>query len=141
MSTYEQLVLHGIPFLHSNGVLYYYELPSTVAQEPIRVGTLVGVGATNTVNLDADWLERVQPRVDAWRTDLNPSERGKASRAPKQSKPKRSPKSAAPNPDKAGTAAGATNVVIIPTTTASEAAPVKAAKRVLRRRAPVRPSA
>lgn len=135
MSTYEQLVLHGIPFLHSNGVLYYYELPSATAQEPIRVGTLVG----GRVNLDADWLERVQPRVDAWRATLNPSERGKASRAPKQSKPKRSPKSAAPNPDEAGTAAGATNVVIIPT--ASEAAPVKAAKRVLRRRAPVRPSA
>ena len=131
MSTYEQLVLHGIPFLHTNGVLYYYELPAAVAQEPIRVGTLSG----SSVNLDADWLERVQPRVDAWRATLNPSERGKASRAPKQSKPKRSPKSAAPNPDDAG----ATNVVIVPTV--SEAAPVKAAKRVLRRRAPVRPSA
>ena len=137
MSTYEQLVINGVPFLHSNGKLYYYELSPS---EPIEIGALL----SGSLQLSADWQERIQPRVDAWRATVAPSERGKTVRAPKQSKPKRSPKSAAAATRDAGEAAGvpvATGVSIAKATdtatatATSEAAPEPRPKRILRRRA------
>jgi hypothetical protein len=137
MSTYEQLVINGVPFLHSNGKLYYYELTPS---EPVEIGTLVN----GALQLSAGWAERIQPRVDAWRGTVAPSERGKTVRAPKQSKPKRSPKSAATVARGAGEAAGvvaATGVSVAKatatatTTATSEAAPEPRPKRILRRRA------
>ena len=137
MSTYEQLVINGVPFLHSNGKLYYYELTPS---EPVEIGTLVN----GALQLSAGWAERIQPRVDAWRGTVAPSERGKTVRAPKQSKPKRSPKSAAAVTRGAGEAAGvvaATGVSVAKATATattiatSEAAPEPRPKRILRRRA------
>ena len=138
MTTYEQLVINGVPFLHSNGKLYYYELLASA--EPVEIGA-VNSGA---LQLSAGWAERIQPRVDAWRESLAPSERGKTVRAPKPSKPKRSPKSAAAAPAEAGEAAGAgrvpatktgTGVVATATATTSAPAPESRPPRVLRRRA------
>lgn len=117
MSTYEQLVINGVPFLHSNGKLYYYELTPS---EPVEIGTLVN----GALQLSAGWAERIQPRVDAWRGTVAPSERGKTVRAPKQSKPKRSPKSAAKTAGKDGTTADTTNTVVSP-----EPAPTRVIKR------------
>jgi len=134
MTTYEQLVINGVPFLHSNGKLYYYELSPS---EPIEIGTLV----TGSLQLHDDWNKRIQPRVDAWRDTVVASERGKTVRAPKQSKPKRSPKSAAAATRDAGEAAGvvATGVSVAKATdtatATSEAAPEPRPKRILRRRA------
>jgi hypothetical protein len=142
MTTYEQLVINGVPFLHSNGKLYYYELLASA--EPVEIG-VVNSGA---LQLSTGWAERIQPRVDAWRESLAPSERGKTVRAPKPSKPKRSPKSAAAAPAEAGEAGGAgtgrvaakatdTGVVAkaTATDTTSAPAPEPRPKRVLRRRA------
>lgn len=141
MSTYEQLVINGIPFLHSNSKLYYYELTPS---EPVEIGALV----SGTLQLHAGWIERIQPRVDAWRLSLSASERGKTVRAPKPSKPKRSPKSTAAAAGGAGEATGATGAATAKataakatdTTTDSAPAPVTNPKRVLRRRVPLQAS-
>lgn len=135
MSTYEQLVINGIPFLHSNSKLYYYELTPS---EPVEIGALV----SGTLQLHAGWIERIQPRVDAWRLSLSASERGKTVRAPKPSKPKRSPKSTAAAAGGAGEATGATGAATATadTTTDSASAPVTNPKRVLRRRVPLQAS-
>ena len=131
MTTYEQLVINGVPFLHSNGKLYYYELLASA--EPVEIGAVNG----GALQLSTGWAERIQPRVDAWRESLAPSERGKTVRAPKPSKPKRSPKSAAAAPAETGEAAGTGTggVVAAATATASAPAPEPRPKRVLRRRA------
>jgi len=135
MATYEQLVINGIPFLHSNGKLYYYELTPS---EPLEIGALV----SGTLQLHAGWIERIQPRVDAWRLSLSASERGKTVRAPKPSKPKRSPKSTAAAAGGAGEAAATTGAGTAKATdtTDSAAAPVANPKRVLRRRVPLQAS-
>ena len=140
MTTYEQQVIDGVPFLISGSSIFYYDplaLPwSSDPKEPIRIGTLTG----DKLHLDADWRERVQPRIDAWRTTINPVGRNEVVRAPKQSKPKRSPKSAAKTAGNAGetptaatataaTATTAVNVVVMPSTV-EEQNP----KRVLKRR-------
>ena len=121
MTTYEQQVIDGVPVLISNGSVFYYDpltLPwSSSPKEPIRIGALTG----DKLQLDADWRERVQPRIDAWRTTINPVGRNEVVRAPKQSKPKRSPKSTA----KATGNVGTTHVIVEP-----EPAP----KRVVKRR-------
>ena len=139
MTTYEQLVINGVPFLHSNGKLYYYELSPS---EPVEIGAVIG----GSLQLSAGWAERIQPRVDAWRATVAPSERGKTVRAPKQSKPKRSPKSTAAAAGGTGEAVGAatdTGVSIAKATatatatatdTPSEATPEPRPKRILRRR-------
>ena len=95
MTTYEQQIIHGVPFLVSNGSVFYYDplaLPwSANPKEPIRIGTFTN----SDLRLDAGWEERVKSRVDAWRATISPVGRNEVVRAPKQSKPKRSPKSAA----------------------------------------------
>jgi len=135
MTTYEQQVIDGVPFLTSSGSVFYYDplaLPwSSNPKEPVRIGTLTGT----SLRLDADWRERVQSRVDAWRSTVVPVGRNEVVRAPKQSKPKRSPKSAAKTAGNAGetattaTATAAVNVVVMPSTV-EEPNP----KRVLKRR-------
>jgi hypothetical protein len=148
MTTYEQQIIHGVPFLVSNGSVFYYDplaLPwSADPKEPIRIGTFTN----SDLRLDAGWEERVKSRVDAWRATINPVGRNEVIRAPKQSKPKRSPKSAAKTAGTTGTTGtteatagttAATNVVIMPTTVAT--APEPNPKRVLKRRKVVQPNA
>ena len=135
MTTYEQQVIDGVPFLVSGTSIFYYDplaLPwSANPKEPIRIGVLTG----GQLRLDEGWVARVQPSVDAWRATINPVGRNEIIRAPKQSKPKRSPKSAAKtagNTVETGTAEGAaaavgtTNVTVIP--------PEPTPKRVVKRR-------
>ena len=130
MTSYEQQVIDGVPVLVSNSAVFYYDpltLPwSSSPKEPIRIGALTG----DKLQLDADWQERVQPRIDAWRATINPVGRNEVVRAPKQSKPKRSPKSTT---KATGTTVdvGTTNVVVEP-----EPAP----KRVVKRRKAVQPT-
>ena len=141
MTTYEQQVIDGVPFLVSGGSVFYYDplaLPwSANPKEPIRIGVLAGT----QLRLDEDWVTRVQPRVDAWRSTVVPVGRNEVVRAPKQSKPKRSPKSAAKtagNTVEAGATegaavAGTTNVTVVP--------PEPTPKRVVKRRKVVQPNA
>ena len=126
MTTYEQQVIDGVPCLVNGTNVFYYDptgLPwSTSPKEPIRLGALV----EGRLRLDAGIQERIQPRIDAWRSSLGPVGRNEVVRAPKQSKPKRSPKSA-------GTAA--TNTVVEPNTVAEpKPEPKPAPPRVLKRR-------
>ena len=126
MTTYEQQVINGVPCLVSGTSVYYYDslsLPwSSNAKEPIRIGALVG----GALQLDAGFQERIQPRVDAWRTTVNPVGRNEIVRAPKQSKPKRSPKSAAKT---AGTAVETTATTAVATEAAAEPTPPSVVKR------------
>jgi len=129
MTTYEQQVIDGVPFLVSGASIFYYDplaLPwSSSPKEPIRIGVLTG----GQLRLDEGWVTRVQPSVDAWRGTINPVGRNEIVRAPKQSKPKRSPKSAAKtagNTVETGTAVETTNVTVIP--------PEPPAKRIVKRR-------
>jgi len=129
MTTYEQQVIDGVPCLVNGTSIFYYDptgLPwSTSPKEPIRLGALV----EGRLRLDAGIQERIQPRIDAWRTSLGPVGRNEVVRAPKQSKPKRSPKSAG---------AAATNTVIAEPVTEpvanTVAEPKPAPIRVLKRR-------
>ena len=126
MTTYEQQVINGVPFLISGTNVYYYDtlcLPwSSDPKEPIRIGTLAGT----ELRLEEGWITRVQPRVDAWRTTVNPVGRNEIVRAPKQSKPKRSPKSAAKT---AGTAVETTATTAVATEAAAEPTPPSVVKR------------
>ena len=132
MTTYEQQVIDGVPFLVSGTSIFYYDplaLPwSAHPKEPIRIGVLAGA----QLRLDEDWRKRVQSGVDAWRATINPVGRNEIVRAPKQSKPKRSPKSAAKtagNTVETRTTEGAvetTNITVVP--------PEPPAKRVVKRR-------
>ena len=145
MTTYEQQIIHGVPFLVSNGSVFYYDALappwSANPKEPIRIGTFTG----SDLRLDKGWEERVQPRVDAWRATISPVGRNEVVRAPKQSKPKRSPKSAAKTAGTAGETTAATNVVIVPTANTVVASntttPEPNPKRVLKRRKVVQPNA
>ena len=129
MTTYEQQVINGVPCLVNGTTVYYYDslcLPwSSSAKEPIRIGALV----SGALQLDAGFQERIQPRVDAWLSTVNPVGRNEVIRAEKQSKPKRSPKSAAKD---AGVTEPVTEPVAEPVAApiTSEPAP----KRIVRRR-------
>jgi len=136
MTTYEQQVINGVPCLVNESVVYYYDslcLPwSSSAKEPIRIGALVG----GVLQLDAGFQERIQSRVDAWLSTVNPVGRNEVVRAEKQSKPKRSPKSTAKD---AGTTGNAVTTVTEPAEPAEPAEPVTedkqpAPKRIVRRR-------
>jgi len=139
MTSYEQQVINGVPFLTSGSNVYYYDplaLPWSVnPKEPIRIGTYTGTD----LRLDADWRERVQPCVDAWRTSIQPVGRNEVVRAPKQSKPKRSPKSTAKVTGTTGeaTATATATTVAAPVNVIIEPAP----KRVLKRRKVIQPNA
>jgi len=126
MTTYEQQVINGVPCLVNGSTVYYYDslcLPwSSSAKEPIRIGALVG----GALQLDAGFQERIQSRVDAWLSTVNPVGRNEVVRAEKQSKPKRSPKSAAK--DAGNTVTTVTAVTPVPTVTEP------ATKRIIRRR-------
>jgi hypothetical protein len=150
MTTYEQQIIDGVPFLVSNGSVFYYDLLalpwSPNPKEPVRIGTLIN----GQLRLDTGWEERIQSRVDAWRATINPVGRNEVVRAPKQSKPKRSPKSTAKTAGTAGetattTGGTAANVIINPTVVATNttntAAPEPNPKRVLKRRKVVQPNA
>ena len=135
MTTYEQQIIHGVPFLVSNGSVFYYDplaLPwSADPKEPIRIGTFTN----SDLRLDAGWEERVKSRVDAWLSTVNPVGRNEVVRAEKQSKPKRSPKSAAK--DAGTTVTTVTTVAESTAATATAATGVTsepAPKRIVRRR-------
>ena len=130
MTTYEQQVINGVPCLVNGTSIYYYDslcLPwSSSAKEPIRIGALVN----GALQLDAGFQERIQPRVDAWLSTVNPVGRNEVVRAEKQGKPKRSPKSAAK--DAGNTVAAVTTVTEPATVTVEDKQP--APKRLVRRR-------
>ena len=129
MTTYEQQVINGVPCLVNGTTVYYYDslaLPwSSSAKEPIRIGALV----SGALQLDAGFQERIQSRVDAWLSTVNPVGRNEVVRAEKQSKPKRSPKSAAKD---AGVTV--TEPVAEPVTVAAPITSEPAPKRIVRRR-------
>ena len=129
MTTYEQQVINGVPCLVNGTTVYYYDslcLPwSSSAKEPIRIGALV----SGALQLDAGFQERIQPRVDAWLSTVNPVGRNEVVRAEKQSKPKRSPKSAAKD---AGVTV--TEPVTEPVAVAAPITSEPAPKRIVRRR-------
>ena len=136
MTAYEQQVINGVPCLVNGSSVYYYDslcLPwSSSPKEPIRIGALVN----GALQLDAGFQERIQPRVDAWLSTVNPVGRNEVVRAEKQSKPKRSPKSTAKD---AGTTGNAVTTVTEPAEPAEPAEPVTedkqpAPKRIVRRR-------
>ena len=139
MTTYEQQVINGVPCLVNGSSVYYYDslcLPwSSSAKEPIRIGALV----SGALQLDAGFQERIQPRVDAWLNTVNPVGRNEVVRAEKQSKPKRSPKSAAKDagtvtaePVTAVTTATTVATATTETTVVEDKQP--APKRIVRRR-------
>jgi hypothetical protein len=75
MSTYEFLILGNVPFLGSDGQLYYYDSKSVAAsQKPIHIGSYNKEHGTYT--LDPSWKERVEPLVTTWRESLLTTERG-----------------------------------------------------------------
>ena len=127
MTTYEQQVINGVPCLVNGTTVYYYDslcLPwSSSAKEPIRIGALV----SGALQLDAGFQERVQSRVDAWLSTVNPVGRNEVVRAEKQSKPKRSPKSAAKD-------AGVTVTEPVAEPVAAPITSEPAPKRIVRRR-------
>ena len=133
MTTYEQQVINGVPCLVNGTTVYYYDslaLPwSSSAKEPIRIGALV----SGALQLDAGFQERIQSRVDAWLSTVNPVGRNEVVRAEKQSKPKRSPKSAAKDTGVTGTTA-TTTVATTVATAASGPVAEPAPKRIVRRR-------
>jgi len=134
MTTYEQQVINGVPFLISGTNVYFYDtlcLPwSSDPKEPIRIGTLAGT----ELRLEEGWVTRVQPRVDAWRTTINPVGRNEIVRAPKQSKPKRSPKSAAKTAGNTVETRGAEGEAAVGTTNVTVIPPEPTPKRVVKRR-------
>jgi hypothetical protein len=141
MTAYEQQVINGVPCLVNGTTVYYYDslaLPwSSSPKEPIRIGALVN----GALQLDAGFQERIQPRVDAWLSTVNPVGRNEVVRAEKQSKPKRSPKSTAKDAGHTVTGNTVTTVATIATiaTVTEPAEPVTedkqpAPKRIVRRR-------
>jgi hypothetical protein len=142
MTTYEQQVINGVPCLVNGTTVYYYDslcLPwSSSAKEPIRIGALIG----GALQLDAGFQERIQSRVDAWLSTVNPVGRNEVVRAEKQSKPKRSPKSTAKDAGTTGNTVTTVATVAEPiatATTVTTAEPVTedkqpAPKRIIRRR-------
>jgi len=136
MTTYEQQVIHGVPCLVNGTSVYYYDslaLPwSSSPKEPIRIGALI----SGALQLDAGFQERIQPRVDAWLSTVNPVGRNEVVRAEKQSKPKRSPKSAAKD---AGTTGNTVTAIAEPATTittVTEPATVTTAEPVIEDKQP-----
>ena len=72
MTTYERVILKGIPFLmDSTRHIYTYEIGPTV---PIQIGTL---DKDRNLVLFSEWESRVAERVTTWRSAVTPTERGK----------------------------------------------------------------
>lgn len=82
---YEQVFLKGVPFLRdTDGNVYNYD-----RARPIAIGRL---DAGGELCLAADWRERLEPALIAWRASLAPCERGKIkpeAKVKKQSKPRK----------------------------------------------------
>jgi hypothetical protein len=70
--------IRGIPYYVQNHVLYAFELsrdePGKPSTECIALGTYDA--ATDSILFAEDWRGRVQPRLDAFRAELIPVERG-----------------------------------------------------------------
>lgn len=72
MTSYERIILKGVPFLMDSARnIYTYEIGPTV---PIQIGT---VDKDNKLILADDWESRVGTRLSEWRTALTPTERSK----------------------------------------------------------------
>lgn len=70
--------LRGIPYYVQNGILYAFELSRDEPGKPSRDSIAIGTYDTgsNTFTYAADWRERVQSRLDAYRASIRPLERG-----------------------------------------------------------------
>lgn len=84
MSSYERIILKGIPFLmDSSRRIYTYEIWTT---EPIVIGTM---GDDRNLILNDDWKSSTAARIESWRAEITPTERGKIReqyKPPKQSR-------------------------------------------------------
>ncbi len=69
--------LHGIPYYVQNAVLFTFELsqqnPGKPSEHCIAIGTYDA--AHDTITYYADWQDRVQPHLDAFRRELQPVDR------------------------------------------------------------------
>lgn len=70
--------LRGIPYYVQNGILYAFELSRDELGKPSRDSIAIGTydGGSDTFTYAPDWRERVQPRLDAYRANLQPLQRG-----------------------------------------------------------------
>lgn len=70
--------IRGIPYYVQNTVLYAFELSRDEPGKPSRDCIVLGTydTATGSIAYAEDWRERVQPRIDAFRAQLVPVERG-----------------------------------------------------------------
>lgn len=69
--------IRGIPYYTQNGTLYAFELSRAEPGKPSRDSIAIGTydSATGAIAFAADWRERVQPRLDAFRAELVAVER------------------------------------------------------------------
>ena len=74
--SYELKHIHGVPYYLDGTTVRTFELDAgKPAAECVSIGTYDA--ATDTLTYFADWRERVQPRLDAFRLGLAPQERDK----------------------------------------------------------------
>ncbi len=74
--SYELKHIHGVPYYLDGSAVRIFEMDGgKPAAECITIGTYDA--ATDTLTYFADWAERVQPRLDAFRAGLAPQERDK----------------------------------------------------------------
>jgi hypothetical protein len=68
--------IRGIPYYTQNGILYAFELSRAEPGKPSRDSIAIGTyDVTGTIAFAADWRERVQPRLAAFRAELVAVER------------------------------------------------------------------
>jgi hypothetical protein len=69
--------IRGIPYYVQNNVLYIFELSREEPGKPSRECVALGTydSATGSIAYAADWRERIQPRLDAFRAQLIAVER------------------------------------------------------------------
>jgi hypothetical protein len=75
--SYELKHIHGVPYYLFDGTnVRTFEMDGgKPAAECVAIGTYDA--ATDTLTYFADWRERVQPRIDAFRLGIAPQERDK----------------------------------------------------------------
>lgn len=74
--SYELKHIHGVPYYLDGSTVRTFEMDGgKPAAECVAIGTYDAT--TDTLTYFADWIERIQPRLDAFRTGIMPQERDK----------------------------------------------------------------
>lgn len=74
--SYELKHIHGVPYYLDGSAVRTFEMDGgKPAAECVAIGTYDA--ATDTLAYFADWRERIQPRLDAFRLGVSPQERNK----------------------------------------------------------------